>query len=177
MRLLGFIIMFALLMLVAGYLGWIAVESTTAGESDQEKFEVTMDKGKIKEDTGKVADEVKELSHDTGEGIRKIAQDIGDKFSANDSKTLTAHPKSVELEPGASARITVTRSGNTTKALQLTFVPSNASRLLVSGGEFGAGESEAVVTIEAPAEARDGSVQLEGQGDSERVDVLVIGKI
>jgi len=136
-----------------------------------------MDKAKMRADTAKVTEEVKDIARDTGEGVRKIAAKVENGLSSKQKPSLLADKKLIELEPGASATVKITRSGSALDAMQLTLTPSSTSNLIVSGGEFKAGESDSAIVIEAAAGARNGSVSVEGNGDSQSVDVVVKGKI
>lgn len=175
-RFLSIIGAIVLLLLVAVYLGWFGFSSSTTSDGNQETVQVTMDKSKIREDTAKVTDEVKGLARETGEGVRKIASKVENGLSKK-TPLLLADKKSIELDAGTSAQVMITRSGSELAATHLILTPSPASNLLVTGGEFKAGETQTAVVIEAPAGARDGSVNVEGNGDSQRVDVVIKGKI
>jgi hypothetical protein len=166
-----------ILMLVAVYLGWFGFSSSITSDGNHEKVEVTMDKARIREDTAKVTDEVKELTRETGEGVKRIADKVEHGLSSNKAPLLVADRKSIELEPGARTTVKLTRSGSDLKALQLILTPSSSSNLGVSGGEFKAGEADSAMVIEAASGARPGSVNIEGIGDIQHVDVFVKSKL
>jgi hypothetical protein len=177
MRFLAIVGAIVILVLVAVYLGWFGFSSSATSDGNHESVEISMDKAKIRSDTAKVTDEVKDIARDTGEGVKKIAAKVQNGISSKQTPSLAADKKSIELEPGASATIKLTRSGGELTATHLILTPSAASNLLVTGGDFKAGETETAVVIEAAAGATNGSVNVEGNGDSQRVDVAIKGKI
>ncbi len=177
MRFLAIVGAIVILVLVAVYLGWFGFSSSANNDGNHESVEISMDKAKIRSDTAKVTDEVKDIARDTGEGVRKIAAKVENGFSGKQKPLLVADKKAIELEPGASATIKLTRSGGELTATHLILTPSVSSNLLVTGGDFKSGETETAVVIEAPTGAKDGSVNVEGNGDSQRVEVVIKSKI
>lgn len=165
-----------ILALLAVYMGWFGFSSSTSSNGDREKIEVTMDKAKVREDMTKVADGAKELGRETSDGVKRIATKVENGLSKQ-PPLLVADRKSIELESGASTTVKVTRSGNDLKAMQLALTPSASSNLVVTGGAFNAGDTEAAIVIEAAPGAKDGNVNVEGNGSSQLIDVAVKNKI
>ena len=169
---------FVLFGMVAVYMGWFGFSSTTTSDGGHQKIEITMDNAKIKSDADKVRNEVKDLSRKTSDGLRNITDKTENGASTpNRNTTLETDKKSIDLEPGAHATVRFTRRGPELPALQLILTPSASSNLTATGGEFKANDREASIVIEAPAGATDGSVNVEGNGDSQRIYVTMKSKI
>lgn len=168
---------FVLIIMIAVYMGWFGISASSSSDGNHEKVEVTMDKDKIRSDTAKVTDNVKEISRDASEGARKIATKVENSISNSSKPQLIADKKSVEIEAGSSAAVKVTRTGSKLAAAHLTLTASPGSNLILTGGEYKADETETTVTIEAHADSKSGSVTVEGNGDSQRVDVVVKARI
>jgi len=175
-RFLAFVGAIVVLALLAAYMGWFGFSSSTSSNGDRDKVEVTMDKAKVSEDMTKFTDEVKELGRETRDGARKVATKVENELSKQ-APLLSADRRSIELESGSSTTVKVTRGGTDLKAMQLILTPNAASNLIVTGGAFNAGDTEASIVIEAASGAKDGNVNVEGNGSSQRIDVAVKNKI
>jgi hypothetical protein len=168
---------FVLLGMIAVYFGWFGVRSSTTVDGDHEKLELTMDKAKIRDDTSKVVDNVKELSRDATEGIKNVATKVGDGLSSNPKTVMTADRKTVELNPGTYGKVKFTRSGVDLAATRLTLTPTPASNLVVTGGQFALNETETFIVIDAPTGSTNGEVKVEGVGDSQIIKVVINNKL
>lgn len=164
---------FVLLLMVAVYLGWFRFSSSESADGTHEGLEITMDKGKIKDDSTKVKNEVKDLAHSTSEGFKKVVSKVDSGLSSNPKPTFQADRKSVELEPGAKTAVKITRTGKDLPEMRLTITATPSSHLIVTGGEFRANEVETALVIEAGAGATGGTVNIEDNGASEQVTVVI----
>jgi multidrug efflux pump subunit AcrB len=156
--------------IIAFALGWFNISTSSDSSKDKMNVNLTLDKGKVKEDAAATAAKARELSAKTEEEIRDVARKIG---SATDTPTWTVDRKRLELQAGTSADVTLTRHGSDLKTLQVGLFPSTGSKLIVTGGLFKEGEKTAMVAVEAPAGASDGQISIVADGRSEILDVVV----
>jgi hypothetical protein len=139
---------------------------------DKSNVQFTVDKKNVRDDADKASDEAKQIGVKTREEARAITRKLDD-FAHSKNSTLTLDRTSIELAPDSKLIVKVTRSGSNMKVLQLGLTPSSGSNLLASGGMFKEGETEAAITIEAPANAHNGAITITGNGESSVLNVTV----
>ena len=96
-----------------------------------------------------------------------------DSSTENRHAGLTLDKAAIELDAGARTDVTVSRTGDDLKMLQLGLLPSSGSNLLVSGGLFNAGETSTSITVEAPKTARSGRITIEAGNNAAFLAVSV----
>lgn len=74
--------------------------------------------------------------------------------------TLTLHRNEVQVDRGGNAEVRVSRSKGGKSRMQLGLYPSAGSNLMVSGGLFKDGDFETTIKVEAPRNARTGTVAV-----------------
>lgn len=169
----GLLLTLVILGVVAFWLGWFNVSTTSESAGDRVHVDLTLDKGKVKEDAAATAARARELGAKTQEEIRDAARKIGTKSSTEITTGWALDRKHVELEAGSSVDVMLTRSGSDLKTLQVGLFPSAGSNLVVSGGLFKDGATSTLVAIEAPENAHDGQISVVAEGRSETIDVVV----
>ncbi len=168
-RFLAFLVVVILIVGCVGFArGWFFVTSHTDPIDDKVNVGLTVDKGAIRQDSADVKERAKEL----GNEAKQDAKNVTERF---EKRSAQLHPNvsALKLQPGSKADVTVTRDTKDLKAEQLGLKPSVGSNLLASGGMFGDGAKETTITIEAPADAHDGSVTLTSTAGSEIITVTV----
>jgi hypothetical protein len=149
---------------LAFWIGWLGFTATEL-PADKTQVGVTVDKGGIKKDVGewqrRAADKWRDL---TGKDAVK-----------GGNGNLVVETSRIELAAGTATRVKVTRIGEDLKQAQLKLSSTPDSNLVVTGGEFGAGQKDTTITIEAPAGATGGRIYLGLEGQQEAaitVDVV-----
>jgi len=170
MRGLLFLLTLGLLAVLAYAVGWINFSSNDApGQSSVgvsvNKDEVRRDVDSADESLGRVADRTKEGLSDIGRKLKGVTE--------SEKTTLKVSRYAIALDAGTRSDITVTRTGTNVEPFQLAFVTSPGSNLIVTGGKFDKGQRDTIVTIEAPAGAVDGRVDISHGEAKESVTVEV----
>lgn len=163
-------LIFVIALIAAFYFGWLGVKTSSDKVTDKSKIELSVDKGKVKEDT----QEAFSKAEDLGRKIKAETQAVvGKAGAATESKhtQLTLDSKSIELAEGTQRDVTVSRTGGDHKSLQLGLSPSSGSNLLASGGLFKNGETSTRITVAAPKDARSGSIAIAAEGQAETLAV------
>jgi len=158
---------------IAFWLGWFNISTSNESAGDRVHVDLTLNKGKVREDADATAAKARELGAKTQEEIRDAARKIGNKSSTDVATGWTLDRKHIELEAGSSVDVILSRTGSDLKAQQVGLFPSAGSNLIVTGGQFKEGATSALVAIEAPANAHDGQVSVVADGRSESIDVVV----
>lgn len=171
-RLYWLVLSIAILAAFAFCLKWFGIAATNDVKNDKINVELTVDKGRVKEDAATATSKAQELGRKTKEEVREVAKKI-ENLTEKHGIHLELDTKTVELEQGAKIEVGVTRSDGELNLLQLGLIPSSGSDLLVSGGLFNVGESVCRITIEAPKGARSGSIRIVADNSSELLTVTV----
>ena len=151
-----------LVLLVGFSRGWFSL--TTQDVNDKSNVEFTVDKKNVRNDAETARVEVTEIGVKARDEAHAITGKSGDAAHSRNA-TLSMEKSSIELAPHSKQSVKVTRADSGLKMLQLGLNPSSGSNLLASGGLFKDGETETAVTVEAPANARDGSIAIIGNGE------------
>ena len=168
-RFLAFLVIIVLIVACVGFArGWFFVTSHTDPIDDKVNVGLTVDKGAIRQDSADVKERAKEL----GSEAKKDAQNVSERFEKRGA-ALHANVNTLKMQPNTKSDVTVTRDIKDLKAEQVGLKPSVGSNLLASGGMFGDGAKETTITIEAPADAHDGSIALSSSGGTETITVTV----
>ena len=197
----GFLII-AILLVLAGaayYLRWYGF--SMSNDDNKEKFNVqlTVDKEKVKDDFAGASVKAQELAQKTKEEAQEAGrklENIGGKAKAKDKEDGTAtapgqsgtpggglneekrnhlvlSKKTIEVEQGKKTDLMLTSTGGDLKTMQVAFFPSDGSNLQASGGLFKPGQTETNMTVEAPKDARNGTITIVAGGQSEVLSVSV----
>jgi hypothetical protein len=145
------------LAIAAYYMRWFGVSTSTDAAGDSSNIELTVNKGKFKDDVGRAASKAEEVGTKAKDGMARKT----DNSTESRDTQLLLDKTAIDLDSGSRADVTVTRAGGDTKQLQLGLIPSSGSNLLASGGLFKDGETSAVITVEAPKTARTGKITIE----------------
>jgi hypothetical protein len=163
----------AILTIFALYMNWFAFDTVNDTARDKTKIEMTVDKGKVKEDVSAAKQKTEEIGKKAAEG----AKDVAEKFVTLPQKNgaqIELEQQKVEMQPGATVHISVSRTDAELNRLQLGLIPSSGSNLLASGGLFNTGETRSTISIEAPKDAHDGTVEVVANGKAQIITVTVI---
>ncbi|MCW8132444.1 MAG: hypothetical protein KIS92_19000 [Planctomycetota bacterium] len=98
---------------------------------------------------GDLFQQANEMANET---VKKGAAEVKDALRTK--LGLSASPSPVELAPGKSIEVKISRGTKDLPDLKLTLEPPKDSGLKASGGHFAEGQKETTVTIEAPAGAK-----------------------
>jgi hypothetical protein len=108
---------------------------------------------------------------DTGTGTRGTPGSPTRSPAA--SMELQLDKSEINVKPEGKEDVRVTRTGGDMKALDLDAKADPDSKLKVTGGKFKDGDKEAMVTVEAPKEAKSGEVTVSAGGVSKKIKVNV----
>src|SRR4051812_2210991 len=125
-RIYWMVLSISILTIFALYMNWFAFDTVTDTARDKTKIEMTVDKGKVKEDVSAAKQKTEEVGKKAVEG----AKDVAGKFVTLPQKNgvqIELEMQKVELQPGAIVQISVSRSEGELNRLQLGLIPSSGS--------------------------------------------------
>ena len=147
------------------YMHWLRVRASEDRENDKYDIELSINKGKAKQDAieakEKVADKVEAVGQALKPNPATPDSTAAPQTGPNDSIVqLTLEHYSIQMVVGTRQTLKATRFGGDMGVLQIGLRPSQGSNLLALGGLFKPGDTETTITIDAPHNARDGSITI-----------------
>ena len=138
------------------YQGYQKIQDKPAGsekDAGQEKKPDAAKTGAEGETAGKIFEQAGGIAQ---KGVREAKELLKTKLD------LKVSPMPILVQAGGSTEARISRGGTALPALKLTLVSAEGSGLKVSGGEFAAGQKDAVLRVEAPesGSGRDASIAL-----------------
>lgn len=156
----------------AAYMSWFTVSTSSDVHNDKANIDLTIDKGKVKEDAAAAKEKAQELGQKTRDEAQEVARKI-ERLTEKNTTRMEFDTHNVDIQRGTALDIVVNRSGDDLSRLQLGLVPSPGSNLLLSGGLFKAGETFSNISIEAPKDAKDGTITVVASGKAEIITITV----